>query len=36
MQNPIKKLETLKNWKLWRVPTTLEFNIVYWNLAHVS
>ena len=26
----------LKNWKLWRVPTTIEFNIVCWSFAHVS
>ena len=26
----------LKNWKLWRAPTTLEFNFFCWNFAHVS
>ena len=26
----------LKNWKLWRAPTTTEFNIFCWNFAHVS
>ena len=26
----------LKNWKLWRAPTTIEFNIFCWNSAHVS
>ena len=26
----------LKNWKLWRALTTLEFNIFCWNFAHVS
>ena len=26
----------LKNWKLWRVLTTVEFNIFYWNIGHVS
>ena len=25
----------LKNWNLWRAPTTLEFNLFYWNFAHV-
>ena len=47
MQNPILKLtqssytsekpgcfpEKLKTW--W-APTTIEFNIFYWNFAHVS
>ena len=46
MQNPIPKLRQtsiiskkqdfcLKNWKLWRVPTTIEFNKFCWNFAHV-
>ena len=26
----------LKNWKLWRAPTTVESNILCWNFAHVS
>ena len=26
----------LKIWKLWRAPTTLQFNIFCWNIAHVS
>ena len=26
----------LKNWKFWRAPTTIEFNIFWWNFAHVS
>ena len=26
----------LKNLKIWRAPTTLEFNIFCWNFAHVS
>ena len=26
----------LKNWKLWRAPTTIEFNIFYWIFAHFS
>ena len=26
----------LKMWKLWQAPTTLHFNIAYWNFAHVS
>ena len=25
----------LKNWKLWRAPTTIEFNIFCWNFTHV-
>ena len=25
-----------KNWKFWRPPTTIEFNIFCWNFAHVS
>ena len=25
----------LKNWKLWRAPTTIKFNIFCWILAHV-
>ena len=24
----------LKNWKLWRTPTTTEFNIFCWNFAY--
>ena len=44
MQNPIPKLRqrsiiTKKPgffvWKLWRVPTTIEFDIFCWNFAHV-
>ena len=46
MQNPIPKLcQTtiiskepvfcLKNWKLWRAPTTIEYNILCWSFAHV-
>ena len=26
----------LKNWKLWRAPTTTKFNIFWWNIVHVS
>ena len=26
----------LKNWELWRAPTTIKFNIFCWNFAHVS
>ena len=26
----------LKNWKLWRAPTTTKFNIFCWNFAQVS
>ena len=47
MQNPHKNLDKallfsrnqvfcLKNWKLWRAPTTLEFNIFSWNIAQAS
>ena len=25
----------LKNWKLWRAPTTIDFNNICWNFAHV-
>ena len=25
----------MKNWNLWRVPTTIGFNIFCWNFAHV-
>ena len=46
MQNPMekfrqssiifKKLGFLsENWKLWRAPTTVDFNILCWNFAHV-
>ena len=33
---PRKQAICLKNWKLWRAPTTLEFNIFCWNFARVS
>ena len=26
----------LKNWKLWRAPSTIKFKIFWWNFAHVS
>ena len=26
----------LKNWKLWRAPTTTKFSIFCWNFAHLS
>ena len=26
----------LKNWKLWRAPTTVKFNIFSWNFADIS
>ena len=26
----------LKNWNLWRAPTTIELNIFCWNFAHAS
>ena len=41
MQNLIEKLRQVfclknsQNSKLWRVPTTIDFNNVCWNLAHV-
>ena len=46
MKNPAKKLDKvllfsrnqvfcLKTWKIWRAPTTLEFNVFYWNFVHV-
>ena len=41
MQNPIPKLFPrnqafyLKNWKLWRAPTTIEVYIFCWNFAHI-
>ena len=46
MQNPIQKFRQssivfekqvfcLKIWKLWRALTILQFNIFYWNFAHV-
>ena len=46
MQNTYKNLDKalsfsrnqafcLKIWKLWRVPTVLQFNIFCWNFAHV-
>ena len=46
MQNPIPKLRQTsiiskkpgflsEKWKLWRAPTTKEFNIFCWNFAHV-
>ena len=25
----------LKNWKLWRAPTTTDFNNFFWNFAHI-
>ena len=33
---PKNQAMCLKNWKLWRAPTTTEFYIFYWNFAHVS
>ena len=47
MQNSIQNLDKallfsrnqvfcLKIWKLWQVPTTIEFNNFCWNFAHVS
>ena len=31
---PRKQVICLKNWKLWRAPNTVEFNIFCWNFAH--
>ena len=31
-----KQVFCLNIWKLWRAPTTLQFNIFCWNLAHIS
>ena len=31
-----KPLFCLKVWELWRAPTTLQFNIFWWNFTHVS
>ena len=47
MQNPILQFRqssfisgkpgySSENWKLRQVPTTIEFNILCWNFAHVS
>ena len=47
MRNPIHKFSwssivfgksvfCLKNWKFWRAPTTIEFNVFCWNFAHAS
>ena len=47
MQNPILKFRQssvisgkpgylTKKLKLWQAPTTIEFDIFYWNFAHVS
>ena len=33
---PRNQVICLKNWKLWRAPTTIKFNIFWWNFAHVS
>ena len=32
------KIQTicLKNWKLWRAPTTTKFNTFWWNIVHFS
>ena len=32
---PRNQIFCVKNWKLWRAPTTIEFNILCWNFAHV-
>ena len=33
---PRNQVICLKNWKLWQAPTTIKFNILCWNFAHVS
>ena len=33
---PRNQTISLKNWKLWRAPTTTKFNIFCWNFAHGS
>ena len=33
---PRNQVICLKNWKFWRGPTTITFNIFCWNFAHVS
>ena len=33
---PRNQVICLKNWDLWRAPTTAEFNTFGWNFAHVS
>ena len=46
MENPIQNLDKallfsgnqvfcLKNWKIWRTQTTIDFNNFSWNFAHV-
>ena len=46
MQNPVQKLRQssivfkkpgtlFEKWKLWRAPTTVDFNNFCWNFAHV-
>ena len=30
------QLSFLKNWKLWRVPITVDFNNFCWNFVHIS
>ena len=32
---PRNQVICLKNWKLWRAPTTIKFDIFCWNFAHV-
>ena len=33
---PRNQVICLKNWKLWRASTTIEFHTFCWNFAHVS
>ena len=33
---PRNQVICLKDWKLWRTPTTIKTNIFCWNFAHVS
>ena len=47
MQNPMQKIRQScilfekpyilpENWNLWRVATSIEFNIFCWNFAHIK
>ena len=37
IQNTMQNLDkVLKNWKFWRVPTTVEFYMFCWNFAQTS
>ena len=32
---PRNQVICLKNWKFWRAPINIEFNVFWWNFAHV-